>query len=62
LISREERLRDRPAKAQGSGKHFVFAKRETPQLMDNLLVMQKALKEMRAMVGQLKLVQAAAMH
>jgi hypothetical protein len=33
-----------------------------PQLMDNLLVMQKALKEMRAMRGQPKLVQAAGMH
>ncbi len=33
-----------------------------PQLMDNLLVMQKVLKEMRAMQGQPKLVQAAGMH
>ncbi len=32
------------------------------QLTDNLLVMQKALKEMRAMRGQPKLVQAAGMH
>jgi hypothetical protein len=30
--------------------------------MDNLLVMQKALKEMRAMREQPKLVQAAGMH
>ncbi len=33
-----------------------------PQLIDNLLVMQKALKEIRAMRGQPKLVQAAGMH
>jgi hypothetical protein len=33
-----------------------------PQLVDNLLVMQKVLKEMRAMRGQPKLVQAAGMH
>jgi hypothetical protein len=33
-----------------------------PQLMDNLLVMQKALKEIRATRGQPKLVQAAGMH
>ena len=32
------------------------------QLADNLLVMQKVLKEMRAMRGQQKLVQAAGMH
>jgi hypothetical protein len=32
------------------------------QLADTLLVMQKALKEMRAMQGQPKLVQAAGMH
>jgi hypothetical protein len=33
-----------------------------PQFIDNLLVMQKVLKEMRAMRGQPKLVQAAGMH
>ncbi len=33
-----------------------------PQLMDNLLVMQKVLKEMRAMRGQPKLIQTAGMH
>jgi len=33
-----------------------------PQLADTLLVMQKALKEMRAMRGQPKLVQAAGTH
>jgi hypothetical protein len=33
-----------------------------PQLADNLLTMQKALKEMRATRGQPKLVQAAGMH